>query len=80
MSFRAYLCPTTLILRVRSTVQAYTHLLIPSRSRFQQYEKLKSIHKSYLVAGSPTPLEEWQNLRDFGHRIAQADTPAVFVR
>jgi hypothetical protein len=60
--------------------KAYTYLRIPRRSWFRQHKKLNSIRESYMIAGSPTPLEEWQNLRDFGRRIAQADTPAVFIR
>lgn len=33
-----------------------------------------------MIAGSPAPLEEWQNLRGFGRRVAQSNTPAVFIR
>ncbi|KAH8749809.1 hypothetical protein BGZ57DRAFT_1019545 [Hyaloscypha finlandica] len=60
--------------------RAYHYLGIPRRSHLQQHQKLNFVRKRYMIAGSPTPLEEFQNLRDFGRKVARTDTPSFFLR
>jgi hypothetical protein len=58
----------------------YPYLGIPQRSRFQQHQCFDVIRQRYMITGSPTPLEEFQSLRDFGRVIARTDPPSFLLR
>lgn len=53
----------------------YPHLGIPQRACFRQHQHFDAIREKYMITGSPTPLNEFQSLRDFGRVIARTDPP-----
>src|ERR1700735_5599220 len=50
--------------------RAYKHLGIARRPRRGHLERLDEIRLRYMTAGSLTPLDEFQSLRDFGRVIS----------
>ncbi|KFY67854.1 hypothetical protein V496_01372 [Pseudogymnoascus sp. VKM F-4515 (FW-2607)] len=58
----------------------YPHLGIPQRARFRQHQHFDAIREKYMITGSPTPLDEFQSLRDFGRVIARTDPPSFLLR
>jgi hypothetical protein len=69
-----------LFLEYALPLRPYPHLGIPRRSRFQQHQHFDVIRQRYMITGSPSPLEEFQSLRDFGRVIARTDPPSFLLR
>jgi hypothetical protein len=69
-----------LFLEYALPLRPYPHLGIPRRSRFQQHQHFDITRQRYMIAGSPTPREEFQSLRDFGRVIARTDPPSFLLR
>ncbi|KAH9203136.1 hypothetical protein DL95DRAFT_377907 [Leptodontidium sp. 2 PMI_412] len=61
-------------------LRPYPHLGISRRSRFQQHQHFDVVRQRYMITGSPSPLEEFQSLRDFGRVIARTDPPSFLLR
>jgi hypothetical protein len=68
-----------LFLEYALPLRPYPHLGIPRRSRFRQHQHFDVIRQRYMITGSPSPLEEFQSLRDFGRVIARTDPPSFFL-
>ena len=69
-----------LFLEYALPLRPYPHLGIPRRSRLQQHQHFDATRQRYMITGSPTPLEEFQSLRDFGRVIARTDPPSFLLR
>jgi Orsellinic acid/F9775 biosynthesis cluster protein D len=69
-----------LFLEYALPLRPYPHLGILRRSRFQQHQHFDVIRQRYMITGSPTPLEEFQSLRNYGRVIARTDPPSFILR